>query len=53
MADALLFFRVQNLVDEKFRGILWFVMKMSHSEYLYTKRNHIQRKVVWIVLNCS
>ena len=29
-AEALLFFRVQNLVVKKFRGIfIWLVMKMS------------------------
>ena len=29
-AEALIFFRVQNLVVEKFRGIfIWFVMKIS------------------------
>ena len=52
-ADALSFFRVQNLVDEKFRGVLVVCYENVPVQYLYTERNHPQGKIVRMVINCS
>ena len=52
-AEALLFLRVQNLVDEKYNLEVFFVVCYENfgRQCLYTGRNHPQGKVVcqWII----
>ena len=42
-AEALLFWGIQNLVDEKYNSGVFFVV------CFYAGRNHLQGKVVWII----